>query len=80
MMKYPLKLCLKRRVTSATGSLGISDSRSPGQGLTRQEGKDVSNLGLVRGEGGQLQLECKGTLSQKSLTYFRISREPLRRG
>ncbi len=78
-MEYPLELALKRRVTSATGSLGIPDSRGPGQGLTCQEGKGISNPGLVREEGGWLQLECKGTLSQKSLTGFRISREPLRK-
>ncbi len=79
-MEYPLELALKRRVTTATGSLGIPDSRGPCQGLTCQEGTDVSNPGLVRGEAEGLQLECKGTLSQKSLTCFRISREPLRRG
>jgi len=34
-MEYPLELFLKSRVTSATGSLGIPDSRGPG----RSEGK-----------------------------------------
>ncbi len=76
-MECPLELALKIKVTGATGSFGIPDSLGPGQGL---KCKDISNPGLVRGEGGWLQLECKGAWSQKSLTCFRLSRELLRRG